>query len=50
MSRNTDKKTMQAPALDSDCLEAFDHVYAYLNNEISDPATLARVEYHLGHC
>ena len=36
--------------LDSDCIEAFDHLYAYLNNEIDDKETLARIEHHLGHC
>ena len=36
--------------IDSDCLEAFDHVYAYINNEIKDEKTLAMVEHHLGHC
>ena len=50
MSRDIDKTTNQPPVLDSDCLEAFDHVYAYLNNEISDPAILARIEHHLSHC
>ena len=33
-----------------DCLEAFDHLYAYLNNEISDPVDLANIEHHLSHC
>ncbi len=35
---------------DRDCLEAFDHLYAYLNNEIRDPETLAKMEHHLAHC
>ena len=33
-----------------DCLEAFDHLYAYLNNEITDPVDLANIEHHLSHC
>lgn len=32
------------------CLEAFDHLYAYLNNEITDQADLANIEHHLSHC
>ena len=33
-----------------DCLQAFDHLYAYLNNEITDPIDLANIEHHLSHC
>ena len=33
-----------------DCLEAFDHLYAYLNDEIKDPIDLANIEHHLSHC
>ena len=33
-----------------DCLEAFDHLYAYLNNEITNPVDLVNVEHHLSHC
>jgi anti-sigma factor (TIGR02949 family) len=36
--------------LDSDCLEAFDYLYAYLNGELKDEKTLAKLEHHLGHC
>ncbi|MCG7893034.1 MAG: zf-HC2 domain-containing protein [Candidatus Thiodiazotropha taylori] len=36
--------------IDSDCLEAFDHVYAYINGEIEDQQTLAKIEHHLSHC
>ena len=32
------------------CLEAFDHLYAYLNNEITDPVDLANIQHHLSHC
>ena len=35
---------------DIDCLEAFDHLYAYLNGELKDAETRAKVEHHLGHC
>ena len=33
-----------------DCVEAFDHLYAYLNNEIANPVDLANIEHHLSHC
>lgn len=33
-----------------DCLEAFDHLYAYLNNEITNPVDLKNIEHHLSHC
>ena len=35
---------------DSDCLEAMDHLYAYLNGELDDKKIRAKVEHHLGHC
>jgi len=35
---------------DSDCLQAFDHLYAYINGELKDPKALAMMEHHLGHC
>ena len=50
MTQDNDKPNKPHYTLDSDCLEAFDHVYAYLNNEIKDPETLARIEHHLSHC
>jgi len=42
----------EIPAItDSDCLEAMDHLYAYLNGELGDdPDKFAVVEHHLGHC
>lgn len=33
-----------------DCVEAFDHFYEYLNDELDDADTRARVEHHLAHC
>ena len=33
-----------------DCLEAFDHLYAYLNDEITNPVELKNIEHHLSHC
>ena len=33
-----------------DCVEAFDHLYAYLNDEISNKVDLANIEHHLSHC
>ncbi len=35
---------------DSDCLEAFDHLYAYINGELDDPKSIAMIEHHLDHC
>jgi len=35
---------------DSDCLESFDHLYAYLNGELTDKLALAKIEHHLAHC
>ena len=35
---------------DIDCLEAFNHLYAYLHGELDDATTRAKVEYHLAHC
>lgn len=35
---------------DIDCIEAFDHLYTYLNNEITNPIDLANIEHHLSHC
>ena len=43
-------KTDKPDVVDSDCLEAFDHLYAYLNGELHDRLTLAKIEHHLGHC
>ena len=45
----TDKSELNKLA-DSDCLEAFDHLYAYINGELKDPRSLAMMEHHLGHC
>ncbi|MDH4189397.1 MAG: zf-HC2 domain-containing protein [Betaproteobacteria bacterium] len=36
--------------LDNDCLEAFDHLYAYLNGELKDQSKVAMIEHHLQHC
>jgi len=36
--------------IDSDCLQAFDHLYAYLNGELKDPKAIAMIEHHLDHC
>ena len=46
MTDETDKHEV----LDSDCLEAFDHLYAYLSGEIKDRTTLKKIEHHLDHC
>ena len=44
------KETNKPDVADSDCLESFDHLYAYINNELKDKKTLAKIEHHLGHC
>ena len=46
MSNESDKTEVN----EIDCLEAFDHLYAYLNDEIKDPIDLANIEHHLSHC
>jgi anti-sigma factor (TIGR02949 family) len=35
---------------DSDCLEAMDHLYAYLSGELDDKVALNKIEHHLSHC
>ncbi len=37
-------------SVDSDCLEAFDHLYAYVNGELTDKKSVAMIEHHLDHC
>lgn len=46
MTNETDKHDV----MDSDCLEAFDHLYAYLNGELKDKIELQKIEHHLDHC
>jgi anti-sigma factor (TIGR02949 family) len=46
MTNESDKHDV----IDTDCLEAFVHLYAYLNGELHDKPTLAKIEHHLGHC
>ena len=43
-------KADKPEVIDTDCLEAFDHLYAYLNGELKDEAMLTKIEHHLGHC
>ncbi|MES9971918.1 MAG: zf-HC2 domain-containing protein [Candidatus Thiodiazotropha sp.] len=45
-----DHSDHQSKTIDSDCLEAFDHVYAYINGELHDEETRAKIEHHLSHC
>ena len=33
-----------------DCIEAFDYLYAYINNEITNPVELGNIKHHLSHC
>lgn len=35
---------------DSDCMEAMDHLYAYLSGELGDKVLLSKVEHHISHC
>jgi anti-sigma factor (TIGR02949 family) len=46
MTNESDKHDV----IDSDCLEAFDHLYAYLNGELHDERSRAKIEHHLSHC
>ena len=46
----TDKSDHHDEIAQSDCLEAFDHLYAYIIGELDDIDTLAKIEHHLGHC
>ena len=46
MTNKSDKPEI----VDSDCLEAFDHLYAYINGELKDPKSVAMIEHHLDHC
>jgi len=46
MTHDNDKPKI----VDSDCLKAFDNLYAYLNDELKDPHALAEIEHHLEHC
>lgn len=32
------------------CLESIETLYAYLDGEVRNPADLAKIEHHLGHC
>ncbi len=43
-------KSDKPEVTDSDCLQAFDHLYAYINGELSDPRSVAMIEHHLSHC
>jgi len=46
MTNKSDKPEVS----DSDCLEAFDHLYAYINGELNDAHAAAMIEHHLSHC
>ena len=46
MTRDSDNPKI----VDSDCLKAFDHLYAYINGELKDPDAVAMIEDHLDHC
>lgn len=38
------------PPQEIGCLEAIETLYAYLDGELPDGASIAKVEQHLGHC
>ncbi len=40
---NTDKT-------DIGCLEAIETLYAYLDDELNDPKSIAEFEHHMSHC
>jgi anti-sigma factor (TIGR02949 family) len=40
----------QHHSMDDDCLDAMDHLYEYLNGEITDKEMITMMEHHLGHC
>jgi anti-sigma factor (TIGR02949 family) len=46
MSKQTDHIDVE----EIECLEAIDSLYAYLDGELSDEATLAKFKQHLKHC
>ena len=48
--KKQDHKNHKTEMLDSDCVEAFDHVYAYINGELHDEEIKAKIEHHLSHC
>lgn len=43
-------KSNKPEANEIDCVEAFDHLYAYLNDEITNQVDLVNIEHHLSHC
>jgi anti-sigma factor (TIGR02949 family) len=45
---NTPTEYSKAP--DIGCLEAIEALYAWLDGELEDPATVAGIEQHLSHC
>ncbi|MEW8034259.1 MAG: zf-HC2 domain-containing protein [Candidatus Thiodiazotropha endolucinida] len=50
MTKKAKDRDVIHDALNSDCLEAFDHVYAYINNELKDEEAIKQLEHHLRHC
>jgi anti-sigma factor (TIGR02949 family) len=45
----SDPSNFEAPE-EIGCLEAIETLYAYLDGELGDAQSVARVEHHLGHC
>jgi anti-sigma factor (TIGR02949 family) len=50
MTKKHEHKHHDTSENEIDCLEAFDLLYAYLNNEITNPVDLSNIEHHLSHC
>ncbi len=50
MDRNKTENTQDTESIEMDCLTAFDQVYAFINNELTDPDMVREVEHHLSHC
>lgn len=45
----SDPRNSNAPE-EIGCLEAIETLYAYLDGELGDAESVAKVEHHLGHC
>lgn len=45
-----DFENSEAGSDDIGCLEAIETLYAYIDGELDDEGSIAKVEQHLGHC
>ena len=46
MNESDDNSTIE----DIGCLQAIDALYAYLDGELDDPASVEKFEHHMRHC